>query len=188
LHAADAAFTTRGEDAFIQPKELLMGKSIAIIGGAAALAAGSLLALPAQASSASLYVQVAPPAVRYEAAPGYRHGHEWVAGHWQWQGHRHVWVPGYWVASRPGYSYRQPRWVGYDNRWGYQPGGWIQIGIGSNHGYAGGYYDNRHGYRYSRPGGHDFDRDGIPNRWDRDRDGDGVPNYRDRRPNRPYRY
>lgn len=31
------------------------------------------------------------------------------------------------------------------------------------------------------------DRDGIPNRYDRDRDNDGVPNRYDRRPNNPYR-
>jgi hypothetical protein len=34
---------------------------------------------------------------------------------------------------------------------------------------------------------HDQDRDGIPNRFDRDRDGDGVSNRRDDRPNNPYR-
>jgi hypothetical protein len=33
----------------------------------------------------------------------------------------------------------------------------------------------------------DFDRDGIPNRWDRDRDGDHVRNRYDRSPNNPYR-
>lgn len=32
----------------------------------------------------------------------------------------------------------------------------------------------------------DQDRDGIPNRYDRDRDGDGVPNRFDRRPGNPY--
>lgn len=31
----------------------------------------------------------------------------------------------------------------------------------------------------------DGDRDGVPNRFDRDRDGDFIPNGRDRRPNRP---
>jgi len=33
----------------------------------------------------------------------------------------------------------------------------------------------------------DRDRDGVPNRYDRDRDNDGVPNYADRRPNNPNR-
>lgn len=35
--------------------------------------------------------------------------------------------------------------------------------------------------------GYDVDRDGVPNRYDRDRDGDGVPNRYDRRPDNPYR-
>ena len=34
----------------------------------------------------------------------------------------------------------------------------------------------------------DMDRDGVPNRVDRDRDGDGVPNRQDSRPNDPRRY
>ena len=32
------------------------------------------------------------------------------------------------------------------------------------------------------------DRDGVTNRYDRDRDGDGVPNRYDRRPRDPWRY
>ena len=32
------------------------------------------------------------------------------------------------------------------------------------------------------------DRDGVPNRYDRDRDGDGVPNRVDNAPNNPRRY
>lgn len=39
------------------------------------------------------------------------------------------------------------------------------------------------------PRGHYYgDRDGVPNRYDRDRDNDGVPNRYDRAPNNPYRY
>ena len=41
--------------------------------------------------------------------------------------------------------------------------------------------------RRPRPGAHDRDRDGVPNRLDRDRDGDGVRNRQDRRPNDPGR-
>lgn len=37
--------------------------------------------------------------------------------------------------------------------------------------------------RHAGPGArHDCDRDGIPDRYDRDRDGDGVPNRFDRAP------
>jgi hypothetical protein len=70
-------------------------------------------------------------------------------------------------------------------------------------GYSDGYYDYGHRWhawnsrernwyrshyrsRY-RSMRHDLDRDGIANRFDRDRDNDGVPNYRDRNPNNPYR-
>ena len=42
-------------------------------------------------------------------------------------------------------------------------------------------------YRGARHRGWDSDRDGIPNRFDRDRDNDGVPNRYDDRPNNPYR-
>jgi hypothetical protein len=64
----------------------------------------------------------------------------------------------------PGYGYVQP---------GYAPRG---------PGYYGG--DGR----WDRRGYGDRDRDGIPNRYDRDSDGDGVPNRYDYRPDNPYRY
>lgn len=45
------------------------------------------------------------------------------------------------------------------------------------------------GGRSSRDGGRYYeDRDGVPNRADRDRDGDGVRNRNDRRPDDPRRY
>ena len=47
------------------------------------------------------------------------------------------------------------------------------------------YVPNGGGYAYARP--YDRDRDGIPNRYDRDIDGDGVPNRFDRFPYDPYR-
>ena len=43
---------------------------------------------------------------------------------------------------------------------------------------------HEHGYVPARG---DEDRDGVPNRLDRDRDGDGVPNRYDDHPNNPYR-
>ena len=52
---------------------------------------------------------------------------------------------------------------------------------------GGGYYGGRAGGRPHRPGYGGRDRDGIPNRADRDRDGDGVPNRQDARPNNPQR-
>lgn len=54
------------------------------------------------------------------------------------------------------------------------------------------HYAPSHGWddarRSQRQGWGDSDRDGVPNRYDRDRDGDGVPNRYDRRPGNPYRY
>lgn len=53
-------------------------------------------------------------------------------------------------------------------------------------------YNNDSGYGNRPPHRTDEgayrDRDGIPNRRDRDRDGDGVPNRYDTRPDNPYRY
>ena len=48
-------------------------------------------------------------------------------------------------------------------------------------------YDPNHGQH--REGAHrDADRDGMPNRMDKDRDGDGIRNRDDARPNNPSRY
>lgn len=51
-------------------------------------------------------------------------------------------------------------------------------------------YDNGPPHRSHGPYYGDRDRDGVPNRADRDRDrdGDGVRNRSDRRPNNPRRY
>jgi hypothetical protein len=59
---------------------------------------------------------------------------------------------------------------------------------------SGYYYGHRPTYIYGYGargygrGYGDQDRDGIPNRYDRDRDGDGVPNRHDARPYNPRRY
>ena len=140
---------------------------------AALLACGALLGTAAQAVTASVYVQVAPPAPRYEAMPVARAGHVWVPGHWQWQGYAHVWVDGHWVRERPGYAYHQPRWERYGDRWGYTPGVWVQAQYG---------YD-RHWDQYRRADHRrrapDRDRDGIPDWRDHDLDNDGRRNNRD---------
>lgn len=129
-----------------------------ILGSLVAAALGSI-ALPAAArTNVDLYLNFAPPPVRYEYVPAPRYGFVWVPGHWAWRGHRHVWVAGHWVRHRPGYYHRPARWVDYGGRWQYVPAGW-------------------------HPG--DRDGDGVPNRYDRDRDGDGVPNRFDRAPDNP---
>jgi hypothetical protein len=50
--------------------------------------------------------------------------------------------------------------------------------------YVDNYRDRRHSWRGWQ---YDSDRDGVPNRFDRDRDNDGTPNWRDRHPDNPYR-
>lgn len=126
---------------------MLNKKLIASLIAAAALtgAAGTAAAH----SNYGVYVTVPPPPVRYEVVPAPRYGYVWAPGYWDWRGHRHVWVSGYWVPARTGYYYHPYRWVNTDGRWYLDRGRW-----------------SRHA---------DWDRDGVPNRYDR-------------RPNNPYRY
>ena len=139
----------------------------------AALAAASigLTAAPAIAA-VDVFIDVAPPAPRYEVVPAARPGYVWQPGYWAWNDHRHVWRKGHWVRERKGYYWHPSRWEQRDGRWHFQNGRWDRQR----------WADNRY-----RPGG-DRDRDGIPNAADRDRDGDGVPNRRDDAPNNPRRY
>ena len=83
--------------------------------------------------------------------------------------------------------------VGYGG--GYYDSAGVYYG-GSAPYYCGGYYDGAPVYIYGSGGytrdyRHDRrgtrDRDGVPNRYDRDRDGDGVSNRRDAYPNDPRR-
>lgn len=107
-------------------------------------------------------------------------------------------VPGVYVQPAPVYVQPQPVYVQpqpvygwgsgyygqrYDNRRG-PYGDWDRDGIANIYD-----RDNRHGYsRHGHRHGHrDMDRDGVPNRYDRDVDGDGVPNRHDRAPANPYR-
>jgi hypothetical protein len=106
----------------------------------ALVAAGSVgtVAVPATATaSTGVYVQIAPPAPRYEVVPAPRRGYVWVPGYWDWRGHRHVWVGGIWVRERVGYRYRPHEWIERGGRWEFNRGGW------------------------------DRDHDGIPDRYDR---------------------
>jgi WXXGXW repeat (2 copies) len=130
----------------------------ALIASSLAIASLGAFTAPAASAATSIYVQVAPPAPRYEVVPAPRRGQVWVPGHWEWNQRRYAWVGGYFVQARPGYHYAQPHWVQHGNRWGYERGGWARG---------------------------DRDRDGVANRYDRDRDNDGVPNRHDRAPNNP---
>lgn len=74
-----------------------------------------------------------------------------------------VWVPGHW------------EWQGNRHVWVH--GQYIHGGQYIHHG--GGRWVHRRA---------DRDRDGIPDRYDRDLDNDGVPNWHDRAPNNRYRH
>ena len=134
----------------------------------AALAAASMLSvapLPA-AADVGIYVDVAPPAVRYEVAPEPRRGYVWQPGFWDYRSGRHHWVKGYWVRERPGHYWHPTRWEQDNGRWHFTRGTWSR---------------ERYAYR-------DTDHDGVANRYDRDRDGDGIRNNADRQPDNPYRH
>lgn len=148
----------------------------------AALATCSIGVLPLPASAAvGIYLDIAPPAPRYEVVPAPRVGYVWVPGYYDWRGNRHVWVRGHWERERRGYFYHPTRWEQRDGRWYLERGRWDRER----------FVENRRGdrdrdgipNRYDR----DRDNDGVPNRVDRDRDNDGVPNRVDRAPNNPYR-
>jgi hypothetical protein len=87
----------------------------------------------------------------------------------------HIGVPGV-VYAQPAPVYVQPRPVHVHTRPVYVER-----------------HDHQHWRERQSPhrrmqGRHDQDRDGIPNRFDRDRDGDGIRNRHDSRPHNPYRY
>jgi hypothetical protein len=132
----------------------------------AALATSSIAVLALPAAAAAVYVDVAPPAPRYEVVPTPRHGHVWIPGFWDYRGHHHVWVKGHWERERHGMYWHPSRWEQREGRYYLERGRWDRER----------FVDNR-----------DRDRDGVPNRVDRDRDGDGVPNRLDRAPDNPHR-
>jgi hypothetical protein len=170
-----------------------------------ALGAAAYVPLPSMAqTSYSVVIGTAPPPLRYEAVPAPRRGYIWAPGHWEWRGHRHEWVSGGWIAERPGYVYNSPNWYRRDGGWVYEPARWSAYAGGYGGGYGGGDRDRWERERWERERWErqhererwdrhearrwDEDRDGIPNRYDRDRDGDGVPNRYDRAPdNRRWR-
>jgi YXWGXW repeat-containing protein len=111
-----------------------------VLAGLVAAVLGSISIPAAARTNVDLYVNIAPPAPRYEVVPAPRIGFVWVPGYWDWRGHRHVWIVGHYARHRPGYYYAPARYVEHEGRWRYYAPGW-------------------------RPG--DRDGDGVPNRFDR---------------------
>lgn len=137
----------------------------------AALAVSSIGFMPIPASADNVFIEVAPPPARHEVIPAHRAGYVWQPGYWDWRTGRHHWTKGYWVKERRGMYWHPNRWEQRDGRWALERGKWDRER----------WADNRRG-----PMG-DKDRDGVPNRVDRDRDGDGVRNRLDRAPDNPRR-
>lgn len=119
-----------------------------VLAATAAIALLGAFALPAQAQFVTqVQFYGAPPPPRHEVMPGPRPGHQWVPGHWEPRGSRHAWVAGFWVPDRRGYAYAQPEWRERDGRWHMDQGRWER-------------HERREGRR-------DYDRDGVPDRFDR---------------------
>jgi hypothetical protein len=77
-----------------------------------------------------VYVEVAPPRVRYEVRPMRPSpAHIWIGGYWGWENGTHVWIGGEWVTPpQPGYAWEAPRWRRHGHRWEYSPGYWRHHG------------------------------------------------------------
>ena len=117
--------------------------------GALLSASLGAIALPASADT-GIYVDIAPPAPRYEVVPAPRAGYIWVPGYWDWDAHRHVWRKGHWEHERAGYTWHPNRWEQRDGRWTLERGRWEREKYAENH---------EHGMR-------DLDHDGVPDRYD----------------------
>jgi len=106
---------------------------------------------------AEIYVNIAPPAPRYEVVPAPRAGYVWVPGYWDWRGNHHVWARGHWERERHGMYWHPNRWTESNGHYILERGRWDKER----------FVENNRGYG--------------------DRDHDGVPNRYDRAPDNPYR-
>lgn len=80
-------------------KTLLVALCAASIGG---------LAAPMTASAeVRIYLNTAPPPMRYEAVPAPRAGYIWAPGYWNARNNRHYWQAGHWERERKGYHYNR---------------------------------------------------------------------------------
>lgn len=119
------------------------------------------VSLPA-VSAVDFYVNVGPPAVRYEAVPAPRAGYVWAPGYWDYRANKYAWTRGHFERERAGYYYHPTQWSEHDGKW----------------------------YRYNSRWARDENQPRHYNgrMWQNgDRDGDGVPNNRDRQPDNPRR-
>src|SRR5258705_7074962 len=90
---------------------------------AAGMLGGAAMPLPAMAAI-EVYVNAAPPPVRYEREPEFRRGYVWSPGYWDYRRDKHVWVKGSSVRERNGFAYEPNRWVERDGRWNLERSRW----------------------------------------------------------------
>src|SRR5262249_51045088 len=93
-----------------------------LLGALLAASLGSV-AVPSFAATES-YVDVAPPAPRYEVVPAPRAGYVWAPGYWDWRHGHHVWVKGHWEREHHGMYWHPHHWEQVDGRWVMREGGW----------------------------------------------------------------
>lgn len=90
----------------------------------AALGVCAASAITPALSAVSLYVDIAPPAPRYEVVPEPRVGFVWAPGYWEWRNERHAWVRGHWVREERGMHWHPHHWVEHEGRWTLEGGRW----------------------------------------------------------------
>lgn len=105
-----------------------------------AAAVGGITQSSLAGADVRIFLNDAPPALRYEPVPQPRRGYTWAPGYWDSNRGRHAWRNGSWQRNRSGQYYVEPRWTQRDNRWELERGRW-----------------NRN----------DRDGDGVPNNRDR---------------------
>jgi hypothetical protein len=74
----------------------------------------------------SIYVEVAPPPIRYERIePAPSPDYCWVDGYWAPVGHHYRWIAGHWERPPyPGAYWSHPHYDHYDRGWKYHEGHW----------------------------------------------------------------
>lgn len=92
----------------------------------AAIVFAGALALSAQVSGGTVYVNIAPPPPPVEVkvvAPG--KGYFWVGGYHRWNGKAYVWVPGRWaLPPHPGAVWIAGHWKSTPHGWVWKAGRW----------------------------------------------------------------
>ena len=108
---------------------MMTRRSLFLVPVLAALAQVPFALSPAAAQEVGVEVGVAPPPLRAETVPPPPSpAHEWVPGHWQWNGAQWVWRRGHYVRRPTPVSYWIPAaWVATPKgRWRYVPGHWAR--------------------------------------------------------------